>query len=125
MTILLLTCLTSFSQTTLNRNTIIQTLDVAYLEGCETGKGDCKPIEILRQTKQDSILLVFPSGGTESDVYLCSAIDRKINLHDKKRAGQGKPTLDLTKLNDGEYSARIVSCGLGGSCIIRLKTKVD
>ena len=125
LTIGLLSCLTSFSQTKSNHNTIIQTLDFAYLEGCETGKGACKPVEILRQTKQDSILLVFPGGGTESDVYLRSAINIDINLHDKKITGQGKPTLNLTKLDDGEYTASISSCGLGGSCMIRLKTKVE
>ena len=123
LTIGLLSCLISFSQTKLNHNTIIQTLDFAYLEGCETGKGACKPVEILRQTKQDSILLVFPNGGTESHVSLRSAIDKSIELHDRRKAGQGKPTLDLTKLEDGEYTARIASCGLGGSCIVRLKTK--
>jgi hypothetical protein len=100
-------------------------LDFAYLEGCETGKGACKPVEILRQTKQDSILLVFPSGGTESHVYLRSATDKRIELHDSRKAGQRKPTLNLTKLDDGEYTASIISCGLGGSCMIRLKTKVE
>jgi hypothetical protein len=112
--------LTSCSQT--NHKTIIQALDFAYLEGCETGKGACKPIEILRQTRQDSILLVFPGGGTESHVYLHSATDKR---NDRRKAGQGGLTLDLTKLDDGEYTASMISCGLGGSCKIRLKTKVE
>lgn len=101
----------------------MQTLHFAYLEGCETGKGDCKPIEIVRQNKQDSVVLIFPSGGTESDVYLRSSKNKMVELHDKKLAGQGKPTLNLTNLDDGEYYANIISCGLGGSCLIRLKTK--
>jgi hypothetical protein len=125
LTIWLLACLTSYSQKKSNQKTIIQTLEVAYLEGCETGKGACKPVEILRQTKQDSILLVFPSGWTESHVYLRSATDKRIELHDRRKAGQGEPTLDLTKLDDGEYTAGIASCGLGGSCKIMLKTKVE
>ncbi|MBI3519851.1 MAG: hypothetical protein HY062_10900 [Bacteroidetes bacterium] len=112
----------SVGQTTADRKVIVQTLDFDYLEGCETGKGDCKPIEIVRQTKQDSVLLVFPSGGTFSDVYL-RAKDLKTDLHDQKKAGQGKPQLNMTGLADGEYSANIISCGLGGSCLIRLKTK--
>jgi hypothetical protein len=44
-------------------------------------------------------------------------------MYDKKSSGQGKPTLNLTSLDDGEYSANIISCGLGGSCLVRLKTK--
>ena len=115
--------LTSYGQTRLNKSIVIQTLDFTYLEGCETGKGDCLPIEIVRQCKNDSVLLIFPSDGTESDVYLHSTSNKNLKLHDKKFLGQGKPTLNLTNLDDGEYSANIISCGLGGSCLVRIKTK--
>ncbi len=121
--LLALTTLTASGLTKPKRNIIVQTLDFKYLEGCETGKGDCKPIVIFRQSKQDSILLIFPSGGTESDVYLRSAKNKNLALHNKKVIGQGKPTLNMTNLDDGEYSACIISCGLGGCCSIRLKTK--
>jgi hypothetical protein len=123
LTIFSLLTITGCGQTKANKKVIVQTLDFAYLEGCETGKGDCKPIEIVRQNKTDSIVLIFPSGGTESDVYLRSAKNKKIELHDKKFTGQGKPSLNLTNLDDGEYSANMISCGLGGSCLVRLKTK--
>lgn len=118
-----LTTLVSCGQTKLNKEVIVQTLGFDYLEGCETGKGDCKPIEILRRNKQDSIVLFFPSGGTQSDVYLHSSVDKNLVLHDRKFSGQGKPILDLTNLDDGEYSVNIISCGLGGGCLVRLKTK--
>ncbi len=123
LTLFVLTALTSCSQTKLNKNFVVKTLDFDYLEGCETGKGNCKPIEIFRQNKQDSVLLVFQSGGTQSDVYLHSAKNKNFVLHDKKVSGLGKPTLNLTNLDDGEYTANIISCGLGGSCLVRLKTK--
>ena len=111
-----------FGQTAADKKIIIKTLDFDYLEGCETGKGDCKPIEIFRQDKQDSILLIFPSGGSYSDVYLKSK-DLKVDLHDQKSYSQEQPKINMTGLPDGEYSANIVSCGLGGACIIRLRTK--
>lgn len=123
LTFFILTTLTSCGQTKLNKTVVMQALDFAYLEGCETGKGDCKPIEIVRQSRKDSVLLIFPSGGTQSDVYLHSAKDKSFELHDQRFSGQGKPTLNLTNLDDGEYSANIISCGLGGSCLVRLKTK--
>ena len=125
LTLFTLTTLTSCGQTKLNKKVVLQTLDFAYLEGCETGKRDCKPIEIVRQSRQDSVLLIFPSGGTQSDVYLHSAKDKSLELHDQKVSGQGKPTLNLTNLDDGEYAANIISCGLGGSCLVRLKTKLQ
>ncbi len=121
-TLLFLISAFGFAQTTADKNVIIKTLDFDYLEGCETGKGDCAPIEIYRQNKQDSILLIFPSGGSYSDVYLKSKA-LKVDLHDQKSYSQGKPKINMTGLPDGEYSANIVSCGLGGSCIIKLKTK--
>jgi hypothetical protein len=123
LTLFTLTVLTSFGQAKVNNKAVIKTLDFAYLEGCETGKGGCKPIEIIRQSKQDSVLLIFPSGGTESDVFLHISNNKNFELHDKKISGQGKPTLNLTNLEDGEYSANIISCGLGGSSLVRLKTK--
>jgi hypothetical protein len=111
-----------FGQTKINRGIIVTILDFAYLEGCETGKGDCKPIQIFRKNRQDSLVLIFPSGGTSSSVYLRSSNDNSIELNDKKSSGQGKPFLNLTNLADGKYSASIMSCGLGGSCSILIKT---
>jgi hypothetical protein len=122
ISLLALVCLTAFLVLPPTHRTIIQKLDFDYLEGCETGKGKCEPIEIARKNLRDSILLVFPSGGIESDVYLTSTKGPKIQLHDKKLSGEGKPTLNLTRLPDGEYRAGIISCGLGGSCIIQIKT---
>lgn len=122
-TLLSFTTLTSCSQVKLNTKVVVKTLDFDYLEGCETGKGDCKPILIIRQNKQDSVVLVFPNGGTASTVYLHSVADKNLEMHDQKFTGQGRPTLNLTNLEDGEYSAGIVSCGLGGSCLVRLKTE--
>ena len=115
--------MTSCGQTNLNKNVVVQILDFDYLVGCETGKGNCKPIEIFRKSMQDSVILIFPSGGTESDVYLRDTKNKNLELHDKKVSGQGKPSLNLTNLDDGEYTANIISCGLGGSCLVRLKTK--
>jgi hypothetical protein len=121
----MLSSMTVLSQTILDQNTVVKTVDFDYLEGCETGKGGCEPIEIIRKRSKDSVLLIFPYGGTQSDVYLCSVNCETVVGHDRKFAGQGKPTLNLTNLKDGEYFARIVSCGLGGSCIVRLKTKAE
>ncbi|MES2513791.1 MAG: hypothetical protein V4580_06575 [Bacteroidota bacterium] len=116
--------MTSFacSQPKADKPLLVTTLTFDYLEGCETGKGDCKPIEIVRHSKQDSVLLIFPGGGTLSDVYLRSP-DKKIELHDTKRALEGKPRLNLTGLNDGSYTAHMISCALGGACTIILKTE--
>jgi hypothetical protein len=51
-------------------NKISHTVTFEYIEGCETGKGECYPVNINRKTINDSILIYFPNGGTISDVYL-------------------------------------------------------
>ncbi len=101
---------------------VVFNVDFDYLEGCENGKGDCKPVILIRHTKEDRITITFPSGGTQSDVYLRSFKNKNLELHDRNISG-GKPVLNLTSLDDGEYSARMVSCGLGGSFVVKIITK--
>lgn len=100
---------------------IFRELSFSFLEGCETGKGHCAPVAIVRYQRSDYILLGFPSGGTQSDVYL-TALDSSIaKLHGRKYGGQ-KARLDLTGLNDGDYFVNMYSCVLGGGCIVKLIT---
>lgn len=102
---------------------IIHTIDFAWLEACETGKGNCNPILITRQGITDSIQLIFPGGGTVSDVYLYTADPARRPLrHDQKRAGQGPPKLDLTGLCDGTYATAMMSCAVGAGFSIIIKT---
>lgn len=102
---------------------IIHTISFQWLEGCETGKGNCNPVLITRQHVTDTVQLVFPSGGTSSSVYLYagSAISNPLR-EDNKRAGQGKPCLYLTGLPDGRYHVHMLSCAVGGIFSIIIKT---
>src|SRR5262249_5526343 len=133
--------LSSCSQQSFKPASIIYTVDFSYLEGCETGKGECKPITITRKSILDTIKMIFPSGGTQSDIYLFrpdsaypdSAYIRWMSglskatvsplRHDQKRSGEGLPSFDLTGLSDGKYTANMLSCGLGGSFSLVLATK--
>jgi hypothetical protein len=135
VTFIVLTCLATSGQTGSTKKNIVYTVDFDYLKGCETGKGDCKPVTIERQSTQDSITLVFPSGGTLTDVYLYTESsfvkwmsgtpkdEPKPLRHDRKEAGQGNPFLDLTGLPDGKYSPRMLGCGLGGGFKLTIMTK--
>lgn len=114
-------------------NKISHTLTFGYIEACETGDRVCDPVNINRQSINDSILLFFPNGGTISDVYLYAdsifeqwvnkTIDKPEFLrHDKKHAEQGLLKIDMTGLSDGTYRAHMLSCALGGVIEINLKT---
>ena len=135
ITSLLCTSFSTFSQQTIKTNLIIFTIDHAYVEGCETGKGDCKPIVLKRHSIQDSIKVIFPIGGTITDVFLNaekefiqwpkgSPKDQPKPLrHDHRRSGEGNPAFDLTGLPDGKYGAYMLACGLGGSFQIVIVTE--
>lgn len=120
-----LSCMGVCGQEAGKSKVVMATIDFDYLQGCETGKGACKPIEIGRQSIKDSVIVIFPAGGTVTEVSLRSLSDKTVRLYDKKFEGQGKPTFSLTGLKDGEYTAGMISCGLGGSCVIRLKTNTE
>ena len=66
--LLLLTAPPSRGQTGNKRAVLVHTVAFKYLEGCETGTGDCKPVLLKRHSPGDSLVLVFPAGGTLSDV---------------------------------------------------------
>jgi len=105
------------------------------MEGCETGKGDCKPVVLIRQSLQDSIKVVFPIGGTASSVFIYpdtsyikwmrgKQSDQPTPLrNDNKNFSEGNPVLDLTGLPDGKYIPHMYSCGLGGSFELVIKTE--
>lgn len=114
-------------------NKISYTLTFDYIEGCETGKAECYPVNINRKSNNDSILIYFPIGGTISDVYLYadSVFNKWINKtsrnpeflrHDKKYANQGLLKIDMTGLADGKYISHILACEIGGIIEINLKT---
>ena len=137
--ITILSALNLFSQNeqiTTNEKITFQ-VEADYIEGCETGKGDCSPIIITRQNSSDSIILNLPIGGTQSDVFLYDAVvfkkwmkgklkvDPTPLLHDQKFIGQGNPQLDLTGLADGKYKMHFLSCGLGGIFELIIRTEED
>lgn len=132
---MLVTTVFAFGQIAGNKPVVVYTVTDSYMEGCETGKGNCKPIVLTRHSLQDSIRVVFPSGGTQSDVYLYAAdtaftkwmkggpSDQPQPLrHDRKFAGQGQPILDLTGLADGKYFPHMLSCNVGGFLEVAIVT---
>lgn len=126
------------SQANERNEKIVHIIKWDYLEGCETGKGDCKTQVLERRSLKDSIQLILPIGGTQSSVYLYNAVDYKawINrrtqgdlpslLQDSRQAASdNNHSLDLTGLPDGTYAIQMMACNLGGSfdLIISTKTK--
>lgn len=97
----------------------IEYIDFDYWEGCETGKGDCKPLAFSRTEKEKNWFLIMPCGGTETAIEISgNNFSKEIHLlHDNC-----PPYLELTRLKDGQYSANMMACGLGGTVTFNLTT---
>lgn len=98
----------------------IEFIDSNYWEGCETGKGDCKPLTFTRTPIERNWFLIMPCGGTETAVNISGPnFSKKLHLFH----GGCPPHLDMSALKDGKYSASMTSCGLGGTVTFNLVTQ--
>lgn len=105
----------------------ISYVDFDYWEGCETGKGECKPLTFTRSSKDENWFLFMPCGGTATTVTL----SKQMGIPKKNETIQKceitypdcPPTFELTNLQDGKYFAYMLACGLGGQIEINLTTK--
>lgn len=98
----------------------VEYIDFDYWEGCETGKGDCKPLAFLRTEKEKNWFLIMPCGGTETAITVTGQnFIKKLHLFHNNCP----PYLDLSNLTDGNYSANMRSCGLGGTVTFNLATR--
>jgi hypothetical protein len=94
-------------------------IDFEYWEGCETGKGECKPLTFTRLKAEKNWFLIMPCGGTETAVTISGQnFDKELHLFHESCP----PCLDLTNLSDGKYSANMRACGLGGTVTFILAT---
>jgi hypothetical protein len=108
-------------------NVKISTVDFDYWEGCETGKGECKPLTFNRKSKSENWFLIMPCGGTSTTVTLSKqkGIPNENDIIQKNETSFSEcpPVFDLTELNDGKYFAYMLACGLGGQIEINLVTE--
>ena len=103
-------------------NKLVKTIDRDFLQGCETGRGPCESFKLDRTFVGDSTQLVFPCGGTSGTVYLF-AEGKTDPIATHSILGCATPLkLDLTALPDGSYTARMISCSLGGAFELTLRT---
>lgn len=92
-----------------------------YWEGCETGTGNCDPLTFIRPEGNVRWFILMPCGGTTTWVSLHNATD--MIGSDQVGVLNCPPGFDVTNLPDGEYSAHMVACGLGGPIRFYLKSK--
>lgn len=103
------------------------------LAACETGRGKCQPIEVVRQSKDAKTIVRFQISSSRTSMQLFDATypkqmeianDDPINpIIDNYREEGGNPTFELTALPDGKYYVRIIGDAVGGIFELNLKTK--
>jgi len=124
------TYLSLFSVSLVNGQTIKEakiecTVDREYWEVCESGEGECQPLKIERNSKQDNVLLTMPCGGTLTTVHLTKVGQEEPIMSLNISHEDCPPTFDLTGLEDGQYGAYMLACGLGGPIKLILITKSE
>lgn len=90
-----------------------------YWKGCETGKGDCKPLTFIRSKDDKNWFLIMPCGGSGTEISISGQrFNKELHLyHDNC-----PPYLELSNLTDGSYSANMRACGLGGTVNFNVTT---
>jgi len=101
----------------------ISAVDFEYWEGCETGKGKCKPLTFTRISKKENWFLIMPCGGTSTSVTLTASGQSNPIQKTDLRHFECPPVFELTNLPDGKYFANMLACGLGGSIEINITTE--
>lgn len=99
---------------------LVSTVEFKYWEGCEIGRGPCKPLIFHRDAENSRWFLIMPCGGTSTSVTLSDStrIVGKVGVN----ADQCPPVFELTNLKDGIYLATMLACGLGGSIEFLIST---
>jgi hypothetical protein len=100
----------------------ISSVDFDYWEGCETGKGTCKPL-IFTRHKKEKWYLLMPCGGTQTSVTLTSSNKNKPIQKLNITHTECPPMFELTNLLDGKYYLNMISCGLGGTVEMNIVTR--
>lgn len=97
----------------------IETIGFDYWEDCEKGKRDCKPLTFSRTSNDKNWFLIMPCGGTETELTITGQnFSKKLQLSNK----HCPPYLDLSNLKNGNYTANMIACGLGGTVNFILTT---
>lgn len=117
---------------------ISYTVDIEDLAGHRLRNKIVDTLFITRISKSDSVSVIFPEGGTQTDVMLVSRNDYsnwkmgKDSIfpdaikEDGVFSGDGNeqgPKLDLTRIEDGYYAAYWGTCDFDGVIVVHVKTE--
>lgn len=98
-------------------------VSLAYWEACETGKGECPPLQLIRNPIYKTWYLFMPCGGTSTTVELFAADEKKPIQATRVSSSECPPVLNLTTLKNGKYQANMRACGLGGQIQLNISSK--
>ncbi|TND05078.1 MAG: hypothetical protein FD123_3698 [Bacteroidetes bacterium] len=110
-----------------------------YLDTSDTSRFNTYPISLVRGKKSDSVLVIFPSTGSEGmnvSLLVYDSLQYAI-LMDGNRTAKPleaatrlsrilrEPLVNLSSLPDGSYFARLSSSNYSGFIHIKLRTSAD
>ena len=139
ISIILILCLTYFSssgQHKVEKKPIVISLNQNFSDSCHSINKPCYKLSIKRRTTSQAVLLLIPVSGTATYVYLYKAEDyqkykqntSKLDFATIRKDEKGpldfQPvTINLTNLDDGDYTAIYTTGTLMGLIEITLSSK--
>jgi hypothetical protein len=96
----------------------IEFIGYDFWEGCETGSKACPQIKFARPTDKNWFL-IMPCGGTQTHIEIRETKNSNL-VRSIKLDNSCPPTLNLAELQNDQYSASMIACGLGGSVFFSL-----
>ncbi len=107
----------------------IDEIEFDFWRECEEGSKKCKPLTFIRPKEKIKWFLIFPCGGTVTDIDISSKENSGKKKHIKTIIGSTNtpcpPLIELTEEKDGTYYAYMIACGLGGQVEYNLITNTN
>lgn len=122
-----------------DRHTIVAEVPSDYLNTSDTSRFSTYPISLARDNKSDSVLVMFPMK-QENDLNVSVLVYDSLQYAELMYGNRSarplesatrlsrllqKPLVNLSRLPDGSYFARLSSCNYGGFIHIRLTTSPE
>ncbi|MCB0380401.1 MAG: hypothetical protein KDD24_04040, partial [Flavobacteriales bacterium] len=120
----------------ISNNSVVITIDKELINDTNCNDLSCKTLLIERLNNKSKVIILFPLGGSQTDVSLyllkdyleykndSKELDYVTKRRDSKVIIDGQPlTINMTDLEDNEYLVNYMSCNSHGLIKLFLKTK--
>lgn len=109
-----------------------------FLQTADTSRFDMQQVDIVRNSNNDSLVVLFPFADSKVKPYMYNEFNYKLisgyrskvypvnqPYSDMIRSITGKPNLNLSRLKEGTYYVHLTGCNYTGFFKIAVKNSAD